>query len=99
MGCNCATQDQIKKLHQLYGGKSNLNKPFKQKIGELFRNILIYIILFIISPILISYVIYKVVFTKDKKISVRKLLKFNGSGLDEALATNIIENTNIVESE
>lgn len=99
MGCNCATQEQIRKLHELYGGKSSLDKPFKQKIGELFKNFLIYFILFIISPILISFVIYKVVFTKDKKISVRRLLKFNSNGLDEALATNIIENTNIVKSE
>lgn len=99
MGCNCATQEQIKKLHQLYGEKSNLNKPFTQKINEFFRSLLIYLILFLISPLIIGFVSYKFFFTKNKRISVRKLLRFNGKGLDEALAANIIENTNIIESE
>lgn len=99
MGCNCATQEQIKKLHQLYGEKSNLNKTSKQKIKEFFRGLLIYLILFLISPLIIGFVLYKFFFTKDKQISVRKLLRFNGKGIDEALAANIIENTNIIESE
>lgn len=99
MGCNCATQEQIKKLHQLYGEKSNLNKPFKQKIVDFFNKIIIYLILFLISPLLISFVIYKLFFTKNKQISLRKILRFKGEGLDSAMAKNIIENTNIIESE
>jgi hypothetical protein len=99
MGCNCATQEQIKKLHQLYGEKSNLNKTFAQKINEFFSGLLVYLVLFLISPLIIGFVLYKFFFTKNRQISIRKLLRFNGKGLDKALAANIIENTNIKESE
>ena len=63
------------------------------------RFIKIYLILFLISPLIIGFIIYKQFFTKDNQISVRKLLRFNSEGIDKALATNIIENTNIIESE
>jgi hypothetical protein len=99
MGCNCATQEQIKKLHQLYGEKSNLNKTFARKINEFFMGLLVYLILFLISPLIIGFVLYKFFFTKNRQISIRKLLRFKGEGLDSALATNIIENTNIIDSE
>lgn len=99
MGCNCATQEQIKKLHELYGEKSGSNKTFKQKINESFKKSVIFLILFLMSPILIGFIFYKFFFTKEKQISVRKLLRFSGPGIDKALATNIIEKTNIVESE
>ena len=99
MGCNCATQEQIKKLHQLYGEKSSLHKPPMQRIGEFIRQLFIYLILFLILPLIIGFIIYKQFFAKDKQISVRKLLRFNSEGIDKALAANIIENTNILESE
>lgn len=99
MGCNCATQEQIKKLHQLYGEKSGLHKTPMQRIGEFVRHLFIYLILFLILPLIMGFIIYKQFFTKDKQISVRKLLRFNSKGIDKALATNIIENTNILESE
>lgn len=99
MGCNCATQEQIKKLHQLYGEKNNLNKPFAQKVREFFMGLIVYLILFLISPFIIGFIFYKLFFTKDKRISVRKFLNFKGEGLDKILASNIIENTNIIESE
>lgn len=99
MGCNCATQEQIKKLHQLYGEKSNLNKPFIQKVSDFFKGACIYLILFLIFPLIIGFILYKLFFTKDRRISVKKLLRFNGKGLDEALAANIIENTNIIDGE
>lgn len=99
MGCNCATQEQIKKLHQLYGEKTDLNKTLTQRTNEFLRNILIYLILIIISPLTIGFVLYKVFLTKDKRISVRKIMRFKSGGIDEALVKNIIDNTNIVESE
>lgn len=99
MGCNCATQEQIKKLHQIYGQKSNLNKPFTQRVGEFFTGLIVYLITFLISPFIFGFVLYKLIFTKDKQISVRKFLRFKGKGLDKDLAANIIENANIIESE
>ena len=99
MGCNCATQEQIKKLHQIYGQKSNLNKPFPQRVGEFFTGLIVYLVTFLISPFIFGFVLYKLIFTKDKQISVRKFLRFKGKGLDKDLAANIIENANIIESE
>lgn len=99
MGCNCATQEQIKKLHEIYGEKNNLKKTNTQKINEFFRFFFTYIILFLILPLLVGFVLYKAIFTKDKRISIRKILKFNKKGIDDAIAKNIIENTYIIESE
>jgi hypothetical protein len=99
MGCNCATQEQIKKLHQLYGEKSNLNKPLTQKVSDFFKGACIHLILFLIFPLIVGFILYKLLFTKNRQISVKKLLRFKGEGLDSALATNIIENTNIIDSE
>jgi hypothetical protein len=96
MGCNCATQEQIKKLHEIYGEKKDIkNIPFEQKIEFFIKNIGVYLVMLFIIPILILFVLYKVLFTKDKKISVKKLLKFNSKGVDEAIAKNIIEYTNL----
>ena len=46
MGCNCATQEQIKKLHQLYGEKKNEAISLSQKIETFFNKIGVYFVLF-----------------------------------------------------
>ena len=99
MSCNCATQEQIKKLYDLYGDKNNRKISKHQKIKNFIRNFVIFIFLVVISPFLITLVLYHGIFTKDKKISVRKILRFNKKGIDEAIAKNIIENTNIAKNE
>lgn len=99
MGCNCATQEQIKKLHELYGSKKSQPKTLEQKVKEGLINIGVLFVLILTIPVLISLVLYKVLFTKEKKISVKKLLGFSGKGIDEAIAKNIIENTSIIENE
>lgn len=98
MGCNCATQKQITKLYELYGDKNKKNISVSQKIKGFFRNAGVHIIIFLITPFLILFVLYKAIFTKNKKISVRKLLRFNKPGIDEAIAKNIIENTTILNN-
>ena len=99
MGCNCATQKQISKLYELYGDKKNKDIPKSQKIKTFLRNLSVYSVVLIISPLLISFVLYKAFFSKNKQISVRKLLRFNKKGIDEAIAKNIIENTTILNNE
>lgn len=99
MGCNCATQEQIKKLYDTYGEKNSQQKPLKQKIGDFFKTFVINLIIFLISPLLIGFVLYITIFTKEKKISIRKLLGFKKKDIDKTFVKNIIENTNIVESE
>jgi hypothetical protein len=99
MGCNCATQEQIKKLHQLYGEKKNEPISLTQKIQTFFNKIGVYFILILISPLLILYVLYKALFAKDKRISIRRIFRFNRTRIDEAIAKNIIENTTILKNE
>ena len=99
MGCNCATQKQISKLYELYGDKKNKDIPKSQKIKTFLRNLSVYSVVLIISPLLISFVLYKAFISKNKQISVRKLLRFNKKGIDEAIAKNIIENTTILNNE
>ena len=99
MGCNCASQEQIKKLHELYGEKINPTTPttLKFKINKILTTIGVYIIMIPIVPIIIGYILYKH-FNKDKKISLKKILRFFGNkNTDAAIAKNIIENTNIAK--
>lgn len=99
MACNCASQKQINKLYELYGDKSNkVPKTLWDKIKDIFEKICVYTIIFLLSPLLIGFVLYKLT-TKEKQISVRKLLGFKSNEIiDAAIAKNIIENTNIVDN-
>jgi hypothetical protein len=99
MGCNCATQQQISKLYSLYGEKNSLNKTKKQSIGEFFKKTAIHLIIFLLFPIILSYVLYVYFFTKDKHISIKKFFNFKKSGFNEEMIENIIKNSNNIESE
>ena len=99
MGCNCASQEQIKKLHELYGEKVNptTSTTLKFKINKFFTIAGVYIVMIPIIPIIVGYILYKH-FNNDKKISLKKMLKFFGNkNTDVAIAKNIIENTNIAK--
>lgn len=101
MACNCATKEQIEKLHSLYGQKVNPNTPttLKFKINKILTQIGVYLSMFLIFPILIMVLIYHAFIKRDNKISVKKLLGLKGEKtIDGALAKTIIENTNIAET-
>lgn len=95
MGCNCAAQKQIEKLHELYGDKDTQKKSYLQSVRENLMKVLAGVIILFLSPFIIGYILYIALFTKEKQISLRKFFGKNKK-LDEALATSIIENTNIV---
>ena len=99
MSCNCASQEQIKKLHELYGEKVNPSTPttLNFKINKILTNIGVYIAMILIVPVLMGYISYKF-FKKDNKISLKKIVGFLGyKNTDVAIAKNIIENTNITK--
>lgn len=79
MGCNCASQEQIRKLYEAYGDKNKeyKNKNIFQKINNIIRNIFLIFCLILISPFLMTYVFYMGFFSNDKKISIRKLFRLN----------------------
>jgi hypothetical protein len=101
MACNCATKEQIEKLHSLYGQKVNPDIPttLKFKIKKFSVNLGVYLSMILIFPILIMILIYHAFIKRDNKISIRKILGLKGhKTLDNALAKTIIENTNIAET-
>lgn len=98
MGCNCASNEQIAKLHSLYGEKLNptADIALKYKIKKFFNTAGVFVVMFFLSPILFGFVIFKGL-SKDKKISLRKVLglkKRNQQGIDRVVAENILKNIN-----
>ena len=85
MGCNCATEEKIKKLHEIYGEKitPNTRTTLMFKVKKTINILLVGISIIILSPILFGYVVYKTRFAKDSKISIRKL--FNLTKHTEAI--------------
>ena len=77
MGCNCKVNQKIDYLHRKYGNKIPVSKKteisfhFKEKIKEFF----VFLIGLLFLPIIILFVLYKVIFTKEKKVSIKKLMK------------------------
>lgn len=100
MSCNCASQEQIKKLHELYGEKVNPSIPttLKFKIKRFLNAVGVYVAMIPIFPILIIFVFYKRFNKKNRSISIKKFISFLGvKTIDTALVKNIIENTNITK--
>ena len=101
MACNCATKEQIEKLHSLYGQKVNPDTPttLKFKINNFLTKVGVYLSMALILPLLIGMLLYNVIIKKNNKISIKKILRLKGNKtIDSALAKTIIENTNIAET-
>lgn len=88
MACNCATQEQIEQIINKYGPKAPKDKkaPLKQKIKAYAEYIAVVICVAFIVPVIVIYVGYKVLFAKNKKISLKKF--FN---LDKTMEENFSE--------
>jgi hypothetical protein len=101
MGCNCASKEQIEKLHALYGEKINptTSTTIKFKIEKFLTHTGIFLIMVILFPFLIGFLMYNVLIKKNNKISLSKFFGLKGSKyIDAAMAKSIIENTNIAET-
>ena len=78
MACNCATSEQINELYRTYGEKvdEKLAGSFWQRVKNAVRKFFVYLCLIPITPVIVVYVLYKAFGDDDKKISIRKLFKF-----------------------
>lgn len=78
MGCNCKVNQQIDYMHRKYGNKLPVSKKteISFRIKEKAREFLVFLISLIFLPLMVLSVLYKTLFTKDKKISIRKIMKF-----------------------
>lgn len=74
MACNCATQEQLNELYRKYGQKvePGAKETWNFRVKKFFTNILLYTVMCFIAPMLFCYVIGKGLFSKEKKISLRK---------------------------
>lgn len=80
MGCNCATREKIEKLHAIYGKKvkPDVKTTLSFKIKNFLTHVGAYSIALPLIPILVIYVCYMRFFSKEKKISIRKFLRYKG---------------------
>ena len=102
MACNCVSQEQIKKLHEIYGEKVKASTPttLKFKINDFLTKVGVGTIVILVSPAIIFHILYTVWFTKERKISIRKLMGFKKTKtMDAALAKTILENVDNQQKE
>ena len=94
MGCNCASQEYIKNLHKMYGEKikTNEKKTLDFQVKKWLRYIGVGVIVLLLSPILLTYVLYRCIF-KNGYISM-KVLMGSGEGVSIAMAKEILDNVN-----
>lgn len=83
MACNCASSEEINKLYEKYGAerKRNKNNTFSHTV----RKIGVWGAMVIIMPFLFLYIIGRVIFEKEPKISFRKF--FNLDGKQQSIQT------------
>lgn len=91
MGCNCASKEQIERLHKLYGEKiDEKNKKLKFRLKNFLTNLSIGFLMIFIIPYLFFYVLYNKFF-KDGKISIREFIGME-RGVDDAYLNYVKEN-------
>ena len=78
MACACKVNKGISQLHKTYGNAMSVNR--KEKFNFYTRegvyNIIAYLMVLLISPLIMCYIIYNTWVKKNNKISVSKLLHF-----------------------
>ena len=79
MACNCKVNQQITYLHKKYGQKIPVSKESKIRftVREWFKNFLVYIIAILFTPIIFLYILYVTLFTKDKRMSMKKVFNLS----------------------
>lgn len=79
MGCNCATTEQINELYRRFGEKRDQRKNFSLKY--IFQKTLLVICMVFITPIIIFYVLGMGIYSKDRRISVRKFFNLKNHNM------------------
>ena len=79
MACACKVNQEIDKIQRYYSykGKDSDNKP-KMSLNkkEAATTLFIYLLLLPVLPIVFLYLLFFSIFSKNKKISMRKILSF-----------------------
>ena len=77
MACACKVNQEIDYLHKKYGHNIPTSKKttISFNIGRTLQAIGIWLIAIPILPFMLLHILYKAIFTKEKAISVKKLMK------------------------
>lgn len=75
--CNCKVNQQITYLEKKYGHNMPVSKKttIRLTVKEFFISLFTFLIGIIFLPLIILHIIFISIFTKDKKISIKKLLR------------------------
>ena len=80
MACACKVNEEINKIQKYYSynGKSRNDDKPKMTINkkEAAETILIYLLLLPFVPIIFIFLLFYAIFSKNKRISMRKFLNF-----------------------
>lgn len=79
MSCNCKVAKQITYLEKKYGHNIPVSKQTKIKfrIDEFLKSVLVFLIGLLFLPVIVLHLLFVLIFKKDKKISVKNLLRLN----------------------
>jgi fumarate reductase subunit C len=77
MSCNCKVAKQITYLEKKYGHNIPVSKQsqIRFRFTEFLKNLLVIFIGILFLPIMILHILFVLIFKKDKKISIKKLLR------------------------
>lgn len=77
MACNCKVNKQISYIQKKYGHNMPVSKESKIRfrVQEKLKGILTFFIGLLFLPIIILHILYVLIFKKDKKISIGKILR------------------------
>lgn len=84
MGCNCATQEQLKELYDKYGAEKNKKVGGKIGFRRKVQKVAVFLTMIVVTPFLLIYVFTRA-FDDDKRIDIQKFFR---------LKNNVI-NTNV----
>lgn len=78
MACACKVNQELDYLHRKYGKNIPVSKKtmIRFRVREFFNAIAIWMVALPIMPFLFLQILYKAIFSKDKMISAKKMLRF-----------------------
>lgn len=81
MSCNCVANEQLKELYKKFGEKRDTTEAeeIKFSVKRFLEKIAVAISTILLFPIIFCYVLFKGIFSKNRKISLSKFfnLKVN----------------------
>ena len=81
MACNCKVNQKIDYITKKYGvgGPKQRMTHISMDFGDFFENLGAFLLTVILSPFLFLYIIFKLIFSKDKHLHIEDILFFKSN--------------------